>query len=159
MKDAGDGFNEVMARYSSSLCEEAVTRLSSSIKSKDDYVFKAIEVTAVSDGAVLDEKIVALTHWFVGFIGIPKGDPFEDRNRNSETATEDITGPLPSYRWFWLRVEKCVVPLRRRQVGVLAMRQNHLTLTESSPDHILNAYLYSIRVKEHVCTLGLSPTF
>jgi hypothetical protein len=56
MKDAGDGFNKVMARYSSSLYEEAVTCLSSSIKSKDDYVFKAIEVTADSDGAVLDEK-------------------------------------------------------------------------------------------------------
>jgi hypothetical protein len=157
-KDAGDEFNEVMARYSSSLYEEAVTRLSSSIKSKDDYVFEAIEVTADSDGTVLDEKIVDLTHWFVGFIDTPKVDPFEERNRKSETATQDITAPLPSYRWFWLRVEKCVIP-HRRQVGVLAMRQDHLTCTEESPDHILNAYLYFIRVKEHFCTLGLSPTF
>jgi hypothetical protein len=98
MKDAGDGFYEVMARYSSSLYEEAMTRLSSSIKSKDDYVFKAIEVTADSGGAVLDEKIVGLTYWFVGFIDIPKVDPFEERNKNSETATEDITAPLPPYR-------------------------------------------------------------
>jgi hypothetical protein len=52
-------------------------------------------VTVDSDGAVLDEKIVGLTHWFVSFIDIPKVDTVEERNGNSVTATEDIMAPLP----------------------------------------------------------------
>ena len=73
----GDGFHTIMERYSGhTVYEDTIEKLEKALKNPDEAAFKAVEVTRASNGEVVKEEIVGVSQWFVGFIDLPKHDPF-----------------------------------------------------------------------------------
>ena len=99
-----DPFFAFMERYSGSLYEGTVRKLSAAVEDPCSKVFKAIKPERNAEG-VIEAKLVGLSQWYVGYCVVPKVDPFvpeaeqkkDDRlPKGSMFATRDMGGvPLP----------------------------------------------------------------
>lgn len=96
-----DGFYAFHNRYArKSLYEETVDRLTAAIGDRNSYVFRAVLTTVGEDGT-RTEQLVGMTQWYVGYLIVPKVDPFapklsQSRRGNvsdvSEVASAGATG-------------------------------------------------------------------
>ena len=118
-----DSFHEVITRC----CDETVYQntlnsLQSAIGDADHYIFKAVLQT--SSNCV----VVGVSHWFVGYISVPKVDPFgAATNPTPDAVEEDFIAPL------------VIEPSPLRVAFDDARRKGS------------NAYISTIRGKKHVC--------
>ena len=137
-----DSFHECIKRYGiKSLYDDAVDKLTIAISDPDQHVFKAVLSKMDNDG-FLKEELVGLTNWYVGYVQIPKVDPFAVRPaaKNAEipevvaVATDEGGGPAN---------------------GILAPEEtpkfsSSNALAENSR-RAGNAYITAIRGKRHIC--------
>ena len=65
--------------------DRALRKFREAFDSPDDFLFKA--VTTVNG----KELMIGVSHWFVGYISIPKVDPFDQAPQASDTSAEEIT--------------------------------------------------------------------
>jgi hypothetical protein len=137
-----DPFHAFLERYSSMTFEEStIERLTDAANTANttDFAFKA--VLDVDDGhGGIREEIVGVSHWYVGYVVVPKVDPFAKRiiDESSNTAPEDVVmgdggdagkaAAIPQT----IDKSKTVMDEMRRVHG--------------------NLYIGKIRGKKHVCT-------
>ena len=80
----GDTFHEVMTRCGTeSVYDSGIKHLEAGLDDPEhNFLFKAV---MLEEGK---RKIVGCCHWSVGFISIPKVDPFASKTEVSNTSTE-----------------------------------------------------------------------
>lgn len=84
-----DSFHEVMTRcLPMSVYEDALTALQKGFHDPTHFIFKAVDDHG---------EILGISHWTVGYISIPKVDPFANEVNPPPPATDDnIIAPVSS---------------------------------------------------------------
>jgi hypothetical protein len=171
IRASGDKFNDVLIRYAEDPYKETMKHLEAALSAQVDensleqhFLFKAVitvpkypagdckELGRRNVGGVLpetpvEEKIVGMAHWTVGYINLPKVDPFEQQTVASlAPATTD--GPSTE-----------ATPLEE------PVTTGAETVADSKPESgtqpfdfyavcrkpVRNIYISQIRGKKHVC--------
>jgi hypothetical protein len=136
-----DPFHTFIERYSSQpFYQSTVTRLKDAInpENKTDVAFKAVLPVDDGHGGVRDE-IVGVTHWYVGYVNVPKVDPFAKKvvDKGNEIGPEEVAvgdekgGTIPAPAAETADRSKAVMDRLVREHG--------------------NVYVGKIRGKKHVC--------
>jgi GNAT superfamily N-acetyltransferase len=145
---APDPFSFFLEQYGDqSLYESTLNRLrdAASPDNSTDFAFKAV-IDEVDGSGQTTEKIVGVSHWYIGYIVLPKVDPFEMKfvSQAQETGTTDLAledgndnPPVPS------SVTSNTLKHRRRALMADHRRQ------------VGNLYISNVRGKKHVCKLPL----
>lgn len=175
-KASGDRFHEALMRYVEDPYRETMKRLQSAHSTPTEknpaeqhFLFKAVETSprySPGDGQISGgenpggllqeqptlEKIVGMAHWTVGYIDLPKIDPFEQQAASAATSVSTE----PSVK---------TVPLEDPigvKGGIATSTKADLELEpEPEPEPfdfyaicrkpVRNAYISQIRGKKHVC--------
>ena len=189
-KASGDKFHEALVRYVENPYEETMKRLQTAHSAPRDgtspeqhFVFKAVEVIlrhSAEDGqedggrnpggvlheTATDEKIVGMAHWTIGYIDLPKVDPFEQQAASASasartegapeiTPLEDpittgggsaaVPEPEPELEPFDFYTA-CRKPVRNRYISHIRGKK-----------HVCKSYSVSLEPKPPVSTTSLSP--
>ncbi|ETN39721.1 uncharacterized protein HMPREF1541_05947 [Cyphellophora europaea CBS 101466] len=141
---SSDPFHTFLDRYGSeSFYDSTVTRLMDAINPDNttDFAFKAVcDIT--DDNGGIREEIVGVSHWYIGYIKIPKMDPFANKVVGEpneigpeEVAIGDETGTLDTGN----QSSQVIDTVKKAKV----MDEFHRTHG--------NIYISKIRGKKHVC--------
>ncbi len=90
LQSSGDAFHTIIDRYSGqTVFEDTVDKLTKALNNpQSEFVFKAVETTRSSNGDLISEQIVGVSQWFVGYIELPKYDPFSPSPATSQPSEE-----------------------------------------------------------------------
>lgn len=88
-----DSFYQVIEACSEhSVYEGALKALQTGFDDPSQYVFKAVRYEDAQ------EVVLGISHWSVGYINIPKVDPFADEaSRSSPAVEENLVAPVCQY--------------------------------------------------------------
>jgi hypothetical protein len=126
----------------STVYKDTIERVTAAIQSPDSKVFRAILAVTNEDGTTKD-ILVGMTQWQIGYIVLPKVDPFAPKSKAAEdgkvvvvadVAIPDQNGeatPLPA-------------PKEYSEQATSELFKEHTRLSG-------NAYVSSIRGKRHIC--------
>ena len=179
MKASGDRFYEAMVRYVEDPYIETMKRLQAALSAvieespaEQHFLLKAVETSprySPGDGQIsgggnpggllqeqsTHEKIVGMAHWTVGYIDLPKLDPFEQQAASAATSVS---------------TEPSVETLQLEDPIYVKGETATSTKPEPEPEPfdfyavcrkpVRNAYISQIRGKKHVCesdSLCLKP--
>lgn len=141
-----DPFHTFLERYSPEpFYDSTVVRLTDAIspENKTDFAFKAV-LSIENDNGEIQDVIVGCSHWYVGYVVVPKVDPFAkkvvekgDEIGPEEIAVGDEQGSVEVNERSPREVEKAKVMYEvHRQHG--------------------NLYIGKIRGKKHVCKFSFT---
>lgn len=168
IKASGDKLHEVFVRYGEDTYQETINRLQAALSASTDakspeqhFVFKAVETLSrhslldgekdaqENHGVVLqetpmEEKVVGMAQWTVGYIDLPKVDPFEQRaaSASASMATEDpaVTASLEE-----------PIATSGEPVTASAPELEPFDFYSVCRKPVRNIYLSQIQGKKHVC--------
>ena len=123
-----DDFYDVLCKYAESPHDSCLRRMKDALKSDQDFVFKAVDTQT--------GQIVGSSHWFIGYIDLPKIDPFAKQEGGTEGM--EVGGEKLSAGMLKVKAPTAEDPL-------------DFYVTFQRP--VRNAYIYFIRGKKHICTL------
>ena len=92
-----DPLHAFIEKYSdppTTIYEETNAKLLSALSEPTSHTFKAVKPVRNADG-VLEGKIVGYAHWYVGYIDLPKTDPFAPVASEAGTTPYNIEENLP----------------------------------------------------------------
>ena len=141
-----DTFATFLERYSpESFYDSTIAKLTNAIdpENKSDFAFKAVLTADDGVGGKRDE-IVGVSHWYVGYVVVPKYDPFAktvNAASNEIGAEEVVVGDEPG----------AVAP----QITSKALDRSKGVMEEMLRVHG-NMYVGKIRGKKHVCEYNSS---
>ena len=141
----GDPLLEYMDRHGGvSFYDETVTRISDAIAPTNttDFAFKAVMNVPDGNGGTREE-IVGVTHWFYGYVQVPKVDPLNPQKivqKAAEIPVDDVV--LGSGE------NSPSTPTESQMV----VKNSAEAMAELSRQHG-NAYVGTIRGKKHICEL------
>jgi hypothetical protein len=172
-KASGDKFHEVLKRYVDDPYQETMERLQAALSApvednpaEQHFLFKAVETVPKysprdnkkhgrdNPGGVLremptKEKIVGMAHWTVGYIDLPKVDPFEQQAAPASVVTEKSPDSAP--------LEE---PIATIGEGATASKPElePFDFYAVCRKPVRNIYISQIRGKKHVCKSTLRPS-
>jgi hypothetical protein len=136
-----DSFITFMNRYSTqNFYDSTVCKMTDAVNPENttDFAFKAVERTENEHGEI-QEEIVGVAHWYVGYAIVPKIDPFAKK----PVASTGEIGP-----------EEVAVgdenEVAARSAPSLSARKAKAVMDEMYREHG-NLYIGNIRGKKHVC--------
>jgi GNAT superfamily N-acetyltransferase len=86
-----DAFHAFSAQYAPKpVHEETFDRLYAALKDSNSYIFRAL-MDAVDENGLKREQLVGFTQWFVGYLNVPKVDPFARQQTSNVGGHADVT--------------------------------------------------------------------
>ena len=79
-----DGFHALVNKYGpKTIHEDTFDKLTAAIEDPQSHVFRAV-LTTIDDDGTAKKHLVGLAQWYVGYLIIPKMDPFAPKNAPAE---------------------------------------------------------------------------
>ena len=129
LREGEDDFYDVLCKYTESPHDSCLRRLTDVLKSDQDFVFKVVDTQT--------GQIVGHSHWFIGYIDLPKVDPFAKQEGGADGM--EVGGAKSSAAMM-----KVKAPTAEDSLDFYATFQRP----------VRNAYIYFIRGKKHICMLS-----
>ena len=146
----GDLFGKYHINFTGASFEQAsIKAMTEALQTPGGYVFKAVLQSQEEDGSVKDQ-IIGASQWYVGYLDIPKVDPFApktllERDETQSANVDMVKGDGQAEAKTTNAVVEVVSEMTEAMVFKETMRITG------------NAYVSAIRGKKHVCGLTQGP--
>ena len=88
-----DSFHAFIDKYHpQSAYDETLEKMTAAMHDPDSHVFRAVLTSFDNDG-VPTEQVVGCTHWYVGYVQVPKTDPFAPKPSTKKLEVSDVAVP------------------------------------------------------------------
>ncbi len=144
-----DGFHAFANAYGpKSIYEETVDRLTAAIEDPRSYVFRAVLARCSEDGTI-SEELVGLTQWYVGYIVVPKTDPFRPR----------VLGTRPGSLLEFTEIATANTTEEARMVEMATKIEPGTSPNpfDAVAREVGNSHIRAIRGTRHICKLTIHP--
>ena len=128
---------------SKSMYEETIDRLTAAVKDPQSHVFRAMWNTHGEDGTTA-EQLVGMTQWYVGYLVVPKMDPFAPKI--SESRPGDVSDV------FGVASAGATGEASTVQMATKIEPGEEPNPFDSVAKELGNSHVRAIRGKRHICT-------